>query len=90
MLGGPPGGTEQVERPSRRAGRGRKALQVGWEGSGGEGSGWVGKPSRRAGKCMEALSGVYGGHLEGPRVVGRPSRRAGSGRESLPEGLDGL
>ena len=84
-LGGPPGQPEGVRRPSWSARRGWESLPEGREGSGREGSGGVRKPSRRTGKCMEALSGVYGGPLRGPRVVGRPPPEDGRSGESILE-----
>ena len=59
------------------AGRGRKALPVGWE----ELGGLSGEPEGvgRAGRGREAF-------LKGEGGVSRPSRRAGKGREALLEG----
>ena len=70
-----------IERPFRRAGRGRESLHVGSVGSGGPhgGRGGDGRPSQMARRGWEALSEGRGG-------VRRPSRRAMRGQEALLKG----
>ena len=91
-----------VGRPTRKAGRGRGALQVGlvgsrcpprvtrvvWKGSKGPpgGPGWVGRSWEALSKGREGSKGSQ----VGPGGVERFSRRAGMGLEALPEGRDDL
>ena len=81
------------------AGRGREALQVGWEGLGGPPGrpGGFKRPSRKVGWGREVLPedregsgclpGEKGGHPGGPGRVGRPFWRAGRDQEVIPEDL---
>ena len=72
------GGLGEVGCPSQRAGMGRKAQQVGWEGSRGS-YGEMGGVERPSGMGQEELAGPP----RGPGGVGRPYKRVGGvGRPS--------
>ena len=93
--GGLPGRSGGAWRSTRRFGRGREALPVGWEVSGGpiNGSGGVAGPSEWPGEVrsrweshLEGLEGSGGPH-GGPGAVRRPSLRSGGvGRTSSRSG----
>ena len=75
----------EVNRPSQRVGRGRKALLEVREGLGGppRGPAKVGRPFPRDGRVQEGwqVSGVVRKLCRGPGGVGKPFRKAGRGRE---------
>ena len=79
----PPGGSERVWRPSRRAQRGREAIPEGQEGSASTpgGPGEVRRHSRRAGRGRKARI---------RRQDRKTSLRVGRGWEAFPEGREGL
>ena len=67
-------------RVARRSGKGRDALQVDWEVSGGPPRGQDSTP-RRSGEVRRPPGG--------PGGVGRPSSRSKRGREALPQVREG-
>ena len=97
VAGGPLNVPTGVERQSRKAGRGLKALPECWEwsevpsgGPGGDSTpAWKGGRVREGSVCSLEGLGEVGRHPKGLVEVGRPILRAGMVRGAFPEGREG-